>query len=427
MGRDWATVKLEDIATVIDSRHKTPQYSEYGFPMVRVVDVASGKLTLENTKKVSDEVYRDFSKGREPELEDIVITRVGSYGNVAYVNSKEKFCLGQNTALIIPKEKDRFLYYALISPQIKSQIEDMVVGAVQKTISLKSIKSIELRVPPKEVKNKITSILSAIDEKIDINKSINQTLEKIAQALFKSWFVDFDPVIDNALGEGNPIPDELQERAELRKRVIAERAINPKLNPLPEDIQQLFPSEFEESELGWIPKGWAVKPLNGLLEIKYGKDHKKLNAGSIPVYGSGGVMRLADKFLYVGESVLIPRKGTLSNIIYVNKRFWTVDTMFYSVPRLSNVAKFVFYHLKTLDFTAMNVGSAVPSMTTKVLNILPLVLPTDELLKTFDGILTLQFNKKDTLDKQSKSLQRIRDLLLPKLISGEITLNKDVA
>jgi type I restriction enzyme S subunit len=162
--------------------------------------------------------------------------------------------------------------------------------------------------------------------------------------------------------------------------------------------------------------------LNDLLEIKYGKDHKKLNAGSIPVYGSGGVMRLADKFLYEGESVLIPRKGTLSNIIYVNKRFWTVDTMFYSVPRLNNVAKFVFHHLITLDFTAMNVGSAVPSMTTKVLNILPLVLPTDELLKTFDGILTLQFNKKDTLDKQSKNLERIRDLLLPKLISGEITI-----
>jgi type I restriction enzyme S subunit len=334
-------------------------------------------------------------------------------------------------ALAVVRLKDpelrEWLKLILLSPASKHIIDSRLNTTVQRTLNLKDIKELPVPLPPIQIRNRICNVVKNLETKIELNRLTNQTLEQMAQALFKSWFVDFDPVIDNALAAGNPIPDALQARAEMRQRVIAERTTNPKLKPLPDDIQQLFPSEFEESELGWIPKGWAVKPLNGLLEIKYGKDHKKLNAGSIPVYGSGGVMRLADKFLYVGESVLIPRKGTLSNIIYVNKRFWTVDTMFYSVPRLSNVAKFVFYHLKTLDFTAMNVGSAVPSMTTKVLNILPLVLPTDELLKTFDGILTLQFNKKDTLDKQSKSLQRIRDLLLPKLISGEITLNKDVA
>ncbi len=96
-----------------------------------------------------------FLKGRDPEIGDLIISRVGSYGNVAYVNSIEKFCLGgQNTALIIPEDKSRYLYYALTSPQIKAQIDEMVVGAVQKTISLKTIKNLKIPEPPAEVKRK---------------------------------------------------------------------------------------------------------------------------------------------------------------------------------------------------------------------------------------------------------------------------------
>ena len=126
------------------------------------------------------------------------------------------------------------------------------------------------------------------------NKPINDNLEQQAQALFKAWFVDFEPF----KGE-----------------------------------------KFVESQLGMIPEGWKVGTLSDLLDIRYGKDHKKLNDGNIPVYGSGGVMRLADGILYNGESVLIPRKGTLNNVLYVNCPFWTVDTMFYSIEKVPNVAK----------------------------------------------------------------------------------------
>ena len=227
MGSKWPLVKLESISEVIDSRHQTPIYSDVGYPMVRVVDVKGGVLQLEDTKKVSQEVYDDFSKGRDPIAGDLVISRVGSYGNVSYVSSEEKFCLGQNTALIIPKDKNRFLYYALISPQVKDQIEQMVVGAVQKTLSLKCIKNLDIPQPPEEIKKEISDFMSEIDDKITLNRQINQTLEQMAQTLFKSWFVDFDPVIDNALDAGNEIPEPLQTRAELRQKVRASQDFQP--------------------------------------------------------------------------------------------------------------------------------------------------------------------------------------------------------
>ena len=128
----------------------------------------------------------------------------------------------------------------------------------------------EIFLPPLETQKAIAHILGSLDDKIELNRQMNATLEAIAQALFKSWFVDFDPVIDNALAAGNPIPEPLQARAEARK------ALGDKRKPLPEAIQQQFPSAFEYSdELGWIPEGWRVNKLNSLLDIRYGKDHKK--------------------------------------------------------------------------------------------------------------------------------------------------------
>ena len=133
-------------------------------------------------------------------------------------------------------------------------------------------------------------------------------------------------------------------------------------------------------------------------------------------------MRHAESALYKGESVLIPRKGTLSNILYLNEEFWTVDTMFYTIPKTRSVATFCYYHLKGLDFNSMNVGSAVPSMTTKVLNNLLLVRPSGGVIEEFDALISAYFRKSEQNNQESQSLTQLRDTLLPKLISGEIRL-----
>lgn len=207
---------------------------------------------------------------------------------------------------------------------------------------------------------------------------INDNLEQQAQALFKSWFVDFEP-----FKEG----------------------------------------KFIDSELGLIPQGWRVGTLSELINIRYGKDHKKLTNGSIPVYGSGGVMRHVSKALYSGESVLIPRKGTLNNVMYVNGDFWCVDTMFFSEMKFSNVLKYVFLFVSSKDLAAMNAGSAVPSMTTEILNKIQTIIPSCNCLKDFESIVASIFAKQEKNESENQNLERLRDTLLPKLMSGELKTN----
>lgn len=353
--------------------------------------------------------------------DDIVMTRTGAYlGKVAVFTDFRlpvlpgafsiRFRLDESAALPL------YIRYFFNGPEGQRAIQSVATGSAQPNINITNLHTLEIPLPPLPTQRAIAHILGSLDDRIELNRRMNATLEGMAQALFKSWFVDFDPVIDNALVAGNPIPEELTARAELRRTALDNGTAN-------RETTKPFPDAFVETEeLGWVPEGWDAATLSDLLEVKYGKDHKKLSEGSIPVYGSGGLMRNGNASLYRGESVLIPRKGTLSNIMYLNEEFWTVDTMFYTIPQIVNVAKYAFHHLKGLDFTLMNVGSAVPSMTTKVLNQLPILLPSETVREMFDGVLTSYFRKTTACDTQSSCLTKLRDTLLPKLISGELRI-----
>ncbi|RXJ97139.1 hypothetical protein CRU94_03255 [Arcobacter sp. AHV-9/2010] len=157
---------------------------------------------------------------------------------------------------------------------------------------------------------------------------------------------------------------------------------------------------------------WKKCKLRDILELKYGKDHKALKDGNIPVFGSGGIMRYADTSLYDDESILIPRKGTLNNIFYINEPFWTVDTIFWSkINTKGAFGKFLFYQLKTIDFANLNVGSAVPSLTTKVLNEVDIYLPPLEEQKAIAEILSSLDDKIDLLHRQNQTLESLAQTL----------------
>ncbi|HFO4664507.1 TPA: restriction endonuclease subunit S, partial [Escherichia coli] len=131
-------------------------------------------------------------------------------------------------------------------------------------VSLKMMRDFRFLMPEsKEEQEKVVRIIQKIDELKRLNNAQNQTLEQMFQALFKSWFVDFDPVIDNALDAGNPIPETLQSRAELRQNVRN----STDFKPLPAEIRSLFPSEFEETELGWVPKGWESETFDSFCDL----------------------------------------------------------------------------------------------------------------------------------------------------------------
>lgn len=190
-------------------------------------------------------------------------------------------------------------------------------------------------------------------------------------------------------------------------------------NNLEQQAQAIYQQMFIEKRNA----NWKEGKLSDLVAVKYGKDHKKLDDGCYPVYGSGGIMRYVEKPLYTGESVLIPRKGTLNNVMYVNEAFWSVDTMFYTEMLYPNIAKFVYHFVKSKDLASLNAGSAVPSMTTNILNAMQLYIPDEKTLAKFENIVSPMYSAMQENTKESKILANTRDTLLPKLMSGELDVS----
>jgi type I restriction enzyme S subunit len=304
--------------------------------------------------------------------EDIVISTVRPnlkhYGFIK--NPKPNMIVSTGFAVIRSRKnivEPKFLYYYLTLDSNTQYLATIADGSTSTYPSIKPsvIADLTINLPPLPIQKKIAHILSTLDDKIELNRKMNQTLEAMAQALFKSWFVD----------------------------------------------------EVKEE--------WIKYRLGDILELKYGKDHKTLPDGNIPVYGSGGIMRYANTFLYDKESILIPRKGTLSNIFYINEPFWTVDTIFWSKINIKYVfGSFLFYYLKTIDFSNFNVGSAVPSLTTKVLNEIEVTLPSLEEQKEFSNYADNAWRIIRANEKEIQTLQKTRDTLLPKLLSGELDVSE---
>lgn len=163
-GEGWEEKRLDEVVILIDSLHRTPSYQSDGYSMVRVTDIKTGFLSLHKTKKVDKKTFDEFSKKHIPNIGDIVFARVGSYGVSSFVNSNELFCLGQNTVFILPKINSSYVYLFLNSPYAKKQLDKMVAGTTQPTISLKSIKEIRIPLPTLIIQQTIVTKLDALSE-----------------------------------------------------------------------------------------------------------------------------------------------------------------------------------------------------------------------------------------------------------------------
>lgn len=191
-GKDWKENKLGEIAELIDSFHQTPAYDETGFPMVRVTDIKTGFLDLSKTRKVKKSIFEEFSKRHMPRTGDIVFSRVGSYGVSSLVNTNEPFCLGQNTVFIIPKINCNYLYYFINSRNSKEQIDKLVSGTTQPTISLKSIKDINVPIPSVFEQQAIVKKLDELSEQTkrleEIYKQKLADLEELKKSVLQKAF-----------------------------------------------------------------------------------------------------------------------------------------------------------------------------------------------------------------------------------------------
>ena len=302
--------------------------------------------------------------------ESVLLPRKGTLNNIQYA---DKPFWTVDTCYYTEVNTDKVIPYFLYRNLRQFDIEALNTGSAVPSMTFDKYYSIQVALPDLEKQQKIVDILKPYDNLIENNRKQMKLLEEVAQRLYKEWFVDLH-----------------------------------------------FPG-YEDAEIvDGVPEGWHKTTVTELIDVKYGKDHKKLEDGNTPVYGSGGIMRKIKPVLYSGESVLIPRKGSLNNIMYVSGDFWTIDTMFYSVPKMENIAKYTYHFLKGLDMYSYNIGAAVPSMTIKILSGMAMLCPTEDVLQDFENLLTPIYCKITNLQNTIALLVQARDRLLPKLMSGEI-------
>ena len=384
-------VNLEELCTgIIDCPHSTPKWQDKGIPVIRNYNLKDGKIDCANLSFVSEEDYKEREKRAIPEESDIIISREAPMGVVGIVPKGFQCCLGQRLVLLkIDKSKclPKYLLYTLMSEYVQLQIRRInQTGSIVSNLNISSLRELKIPLHSFEEQEKITNILSAIDDKISLNSQINQELEAMAKTLYDYWFVQFDFPDQN----GNPY-----------KSSGGKMVYHPELKRE-------------------IPEGWGVEKLSHFLTIKNGKDHKHLQDGKFAVYGSGGIMRTVADYLYSGESILFPRKGTLNNVMYVNEKFWTVDTMFYSEVNKNTSALYVFYSVKDIDFNKLNTGTGVPSMTSSILYDLNIVVPEENILEKFNTVVKRNYETIKLNNIQNQELTQLRDWLLPMLMNGQV-------
>ena len=377
----WEKVKLGDIATFSNGINFNKTAYAKGIKLIGV-------------SNFGDRFYPDCSQLQEVKKDIVRLEDCLRNGDIVFVRSNgNKELVGRCMLVKNPTERvtysgfcirarlndtDRydpvyFTYY-FKSKAFRRAVSGTAVGANIQNLSQARLSNHECRIPSIEVQHRIADILSAYDDLIENNQKQIKLLEEVAQRLYKEWFVDLN-----------------------------------------------FPGHENTKIVDGVPEGWSRGLLKELISVNYGKDHKKApDDGNIPVYGSGGLMRKCNKSLFSGEAVLIPRKGSLNNIMYVDETFWTVDTMFYATMKQPHTAVFVYFFVKAFDMYSMNIGAAVPSMTTKILDAMDVVIPDKETLEKFDKLTKTYFNKIKTLQGQNERLKIARDLLLPKLMSGEV-------
>lgn len=383
MGSDWTTLG-EYIKVQGGFAYKSQDFLESSpNKVLKIKNVRFGAVDYSETAYISDDLALETSSWSTREG-DILISMTGSgpnapqslVGRVARVWKDEpKAWINQRVGRVLFKEQNNihpdFVYYLLTQQSSQEFLVSNSSGSAnQANISAKTIERVPCPRIGYQASKKVSEILTSLDETIILNKKINQTLEQMAQAMFKSWFVDFDPIFDNLLEKHNNNLEKasayltakgaLDLIPKLQKRHTIQQTSNYK--PLPDHIKKEFPNDFQHHEdMGWIPDEWQDKKVRDLLELKYGKGLKKSERieGHYPVYGSGGINGYHNSYLVEGPGVIVGRKGTVGTVFWESKSFFPIDTTFYVVPRKNIPLQFCYYLLKGLGLDTMNTDAAV--------------------------------------------------------------------
>ena len=420
-------------------------YVADGIPSVMPKNISIEGILEEDIARITSEDAQRLSKYLLLDG-DVIYSRRGDVEKCALVKPEEAGWLcGTGCLRVRLGEKStispNFLHAYLSSPALREWISRNAIGATMPNLNTSILRDVPVLVPESKDIDFIANNWELLNKKIQLNRQTNKTLEKMAQALFKSWFVDFDPVIDNALAAGNTIPNELQDRAARRQQQLAK----PDHQPLPDAIRQLFPSEFELTEkLGWVPMGWEIKPLdeiahyqNGLALQKFRPENEKhflpvLKIAHLKQGSTDGKEKASTDIkpscIVDNGDIIFSWSGSLMVDIWcggkaaLNQHLFKVTSEVF--PRWYYYF-FTVHHLLEFQRIAADKAVTMGHIKREHLSQAKCTVPPIYLLAAGSEHIEPLIEQQIILRKESKQLAKLRDTLLPKLISGELRLPPD--
>jgi type I restriction enzyme S subunit len=429
MAGEWDEAPLDELVDeIVDRRGVTPlklgsAFVAHGYRVISAKAIKGRRVDLgsDEPRFVNAATYRKWMKS-SLRADDVILTSEAPLGEPAYLAEDVEWCLGQRLFGIRTKKarlQGRFLFYALQSERVRHDLLSRATGTTAQGIRQTELRLVRIPLPSVDEQRAIAHIVGTLDDKIELNRRMSETLEAMARALFKSWFVDFDPVRAKAEGRDPGLPQPLAD---------------------------LFPDSFEDSELGEIPRGWKVGPVESLCEsITSGGTPARMNplywdGGSIPWFKTGELVdgplieseeHITDAALEESSCKLWPA-GTILFALYASPTVGRLGVL--TRPGTSNqaaaglIAKpttgVPFLRRLLLDarvkLQTIAVGAAQQNINQAVLKTHRAVMPTEKVASAYSRLVAGGDERQVSLAKESSTLTSLRDALLPKLISGEL-------
>jgi type I restriction enzyme S subunit len=389
---NWVTQSLGKICDKVGGIIRTgpfgsqlheSDYRNEGTPVIMPKNIVEGKVSVDGIARIGDEDVARLSQHILKKGE-IVYGRRGDIGRRALITERESGWLCGTGCLRISLGDSvldpLFLFYYLGQPDVVTWIAQQAVGATLLNLNTGIIRSIRVTYPPLPIQRKIAGILSAYDDLIENNTRRIRILEEMARTIYREWFIEF-----RAPG------------VKLRKATPEEKKVMGK------DV---------------FPVGWDVKPLGDMIELAYGKGLKadQRVPGPVPVYGSAGVVGYHNEGLVKGPGIIVGRKGNVGSVFWSDSDFYPIDTVFYVRTALG--LHYVYYNLQGQNF--INNDAAVPGLSRNQAYLNPFVVPVTQTLVAFSNFIEPLFKQARNLQAKNANLRRTRDLLLPRLVSGEL-------
>jgi len=435
------------------------QHVENGVPIIRVNNINNGIVDITNPLKVHHQIDE---KHRKTKLEggEVLLSLVGTTGQCIVAGPELKgWNVARAIAVIKPAQdiSAEWLSICLKSEEAQHFLDSRANTTVQKTLNLQDVREIPIMQVTEAEERYILEWWITLNDKIEINRRMNETLEAMAQALFKSWFVDFDPVLDNAILAGNPIPEEFAERAAMRKEILAQNQ-NDELGVMSDELAQHsalkthhseFPSGFTHTEeLGWIPEGWSVKLAKDFCsKVQNGGTPKRSESdfwegGMIPWLASGEVRQsiIVETGQYITErglasssakwnppwtTVIALYGATAGQTSLLSKELTTNQAVCALIPKKGcRFYNYLNFRNRTSELESKAVGSAQQNLSKGLVESVSQLEPGIRQLTAFDSLVGPMFEKRVSYLLQSQTLEKLRDTLLPILISGKLRVSE---